>query len=199
MNKTGRLLFVCVLILICFSSCSRGKLLILEANFLGSRGRYDDAIAVYLRALEFTEAAPYAEFGLGALFYLLGEDYAAIERFENSQKLLENLPAAEHRELRFRNSYNHGIVLFGQGNFQAAANAFRNALRADPRRIEAKRNLELSLLSLERQGPDEGGEEDIEQGSEARAVLFEFLRQREQDQWRSAEWTGDDDYTGPDY
>ena len=160
MNKKGRLLFVCVFILICLSSCSRGKLLILEANFLGSRGRYDDAIAVYLRALEFTEAAPYAEFGLGALFYLLGEDYAALERFENCQKLLENLPAAEHRELRFRNSYNYGIVLFGLGDFQAAAYAFRNALRADPRRVEAKRNLELSLLSLERQVPDEGrGEE----------------------------------------
>ena len=182
-------------------SCSRlsGKLLVMEANFFSSQGLYNEAVSSYLQALDYHDAAPYAEYGLGSVYYSLDEGKAALERFEASQKLLEGQPAAAHRELRYRNHYNAGIVLFGEENFSAAAAAFREALGADPSRIEAKRNLELSLLSLARENAGRGRIEQGQQESRARTALFEYLRQKEQNQWKSREWAAEEETPGPDY
>ena len=201
MKKHKRCLLPCLLIfVVCvLSSCSPGKLFIMEANYYNSRGRFDEAISSYFKALEYGEAAPYAEFGLGSVFYSLDEGKAALERFGNSQKILETLSPLEHRELRYRNNYNSGVVLFGEGDFSTAAAAFKEALRADSGKIDAKRNLELSLLSLAREKAGEGQTETQQQENEARAVLFEYLRQKEQDQWKSREWAPEEQITGPDY
>ena len=181
-----------------FSSCSEGKLLLIEANYLNSRGRYDEAIVPYLKALEHEDSAPYAEYGLGLTFYSLDESKTALKRYDTSQKMLNNFPGGEHRELRYRNNYNSGIVYFEEGDFHSAAAAFKDALRADPRKVEAKRNLELSLLSIARDNArDNSGE--IQQETETREILFEFIRQEEQKQWKSKEWAPEEKSTVPDY
>jgi Ca-activated chloride channel family protein len=187
--------------LLVLSSCSRipGRLLIMEANFLISRGRYTEAISSYLKALEHEEAAPYAEYGLGSAYYNLDEGKAALESFADSQKLLDAFSPAVHRELRYRNNYNEGVVLFGEGNFAGAAVSFREALRIEPERIEAKRNLELSLLSLARENAAESRTGQRHEESESRTVLFEYLRQKEQSQWKSREWGTGEPADGPDY
>ena len=190
-----------LLILFVFVSCSRisGKLLVVEANFLHSQGRYNEALSSYLKALDYEDAAPYAEYGLGLVYYSLDEGKAALERFADSREMLESLPEASHRELLYRNYYNSGLAFFGEGDFFAAAAAFREALRADPARLEAKRNLELSLLSL---AAENRARPALEQGSEesrARDVLFDYLRQKEQSRWQSREWPPEEQNTGPDY
>jgi Ca-activated chloride channel family protein len=168
----------------------------MEANYLNSRGRYDEAIVSYLKALNYEEAAPYAEYGLGLTFYLLDENKPALKRFEDSQKLLKVLPAGEHNELRYRTSYNAGVVLFSEGDFQAAAAAFKNALRENPRRIEAKRNLELSLKSI---AGETGKNGEAQREDKARDVLFEYIQDREQQRWKGMEWVPEEKPTGPDY
>jgi Ca-activated chloride channel family protein len=190
-------LFVCLF----FASCTQasGKLLIMEANFLASRGLYTEAASYYLKALEYEEAAPYAEYGLGSVYYSLDEAKAALDRFGDSQEILESRSPGEHRELRYRNNYNTGVVLFGEGNFSGAAGAFKEALKTDPGRIEAKRNLELSLLSLAREHAGEGQAEREQTESESRLALFEYLRQKEQNQWKSREWGAEEQDSGPDY
>jgi Ca-activated chloride channel family protein len=182
-----------------FSSCSPGKLLIMEANFRNSRGQYSEAIPVYLKALEYTDAAAYAEYGLGSAYYSLEEGKAALERFTDSQKILESLAPGEHRELRYRIRYNTGIVLFGRGDFPDAAAAFKEALRIDPGRIEAKRNLELSLLSAARERASGGTAEQQPAENGERDALFEYLRRKEQQQWKSREWAVEEEAAGPDY
>jgi Ca-activated chloride channel family protein len=177
------------------SSCSKGKLLLIEANYLNSRGRYDEAIVRYLNALNYEDSSPYAEYGLGLTFYSLDEGKAALKRYENSQKKLETFADSEHRELRYRNHYNSGVILFEQGDFHSAADAFKEALRADPARIEAKRNLELSLLSI----TIEKDSEKREKRHETREILFEYMQEREQQQWKSREWSAEEEFTGPDY
>jgi Ca-activated chloride channel family protein len=198
--RGGKILFS-LLILFVFVSCSRisGRLLIVEANFLHSQGRYNEALASYLKALDYEDAAPYAEYGLGSVYYSLDEGKAALERFAASREMLESLPAASHRELLYRNYYNSGLALFGEGDFSGAAAAFREALKTDPVRLEAKRNLELSLLSLT---AENRARQDMEQESEesrARDVLFDYLRQKEQSRWQSREWPAEEKNTGPDY
>jgi Ca-activated chloride channel family protein len=198
MKGRGKVLPLILAIL--FSSCSgvRGKLLVMEGNFFASRGLYTNAASSYLRALDHDEAAPYAEYGLGSVYVSLDEGAAALERYGASEKLLEDVPSGEHRELRYRLPYNAGLVLFGEGDYAGAAAAFRAALEIDSRRIDAKRNLELSLLSLAREQTG-AGQGRKERGPEkAEAVLFDYLRRKERNQWRSREWI-EEDTPGPDY
>ncbi|MDR2258743.1 MAG: hypothetical protein LBE14_06305 [Treponema sp.] len=197
MRGRGRALSLTLLL---FCSCSgvTGKLLVIEGNFFASRGLYTDAASSYLRALEHDEAAPYAEYGLGSVYFSLDEGAAALERYGASEKLLEALPAGEHRELRYRIPYNAGLVLFGEGDYAGAAAAFRAALEIDSRRIDAKRNLELSLLSQAREQTGAGQKGKEQSPGEAEAVLFDYLRRKEQNQWKSREWI-EEDTPGPDY
>ncbi|MCL2196145.1 MAG: VWA domain-containing protein [Treponema sp.] len=179
-----------------FSSCSEGKLLLIEANYLNSRGRYDEAMITYLKALGHDDSAPYAEYGLGLTFYLLDEGEAALNRYTDSQKLLEKFSANEHRELRYRNHYNTGVILFEEGEYRLAADSFKEALKEDPRRLDAKRNLELSLMSVNMETNTKSRSRSQE---ELKEVLFEYLRQEEQQKWKSREWAPEENQTGPDY
>jgi len=191
------LLFVPLLsIMTLFSSCTGGKLLLLEANYLISQNRYNEAIALYLKALNHEESSAYAEYGLGLTFYSLDESESALNRYSNSQRLLGTPTNNEHRELRFRNHYNSGIILFEEGDFDSAAASFKEALKVDPKRTEAKRNLELSLISI---SMEKNRQDRSEERQEQREILFEYLREEEQEKWKSREWTPEENYSGPDY
>jgi len=184
-----------------FFSCSEGKLLLMEANYLSSQGRHNEAIVPYLKALEYDDAAPYAEYGLGLTFYQLDEGTAALKRFDNSKKMMENIYSGdyrEHRELRYRTSYNTGIVFFEEGDFNSAAAAFKDALRADSGRIDAKRNLELSLMSIARE-ESTGKRGGQRKENESKDILFEYLKQEEQQRWKSREWSPEEEFSGADY
>jgi Ca-activated chloride channel family protein len=191
--------------LLLLGSCSRipGQLLIMEGNFHHSQGRYAEAVEAYLRALDHEEVVSYAEYGLGSAYLSLDEGKAALERFDASAEALKQLPAGGHQELSYRIHYNTGVVRFGEGNFEGAAEAFRQALEIDGGRIEAKRNLELSLLSLSRDASSAasaGAEGDEIQETDVRAAaLFDYLQRKEQSQWKSREWTEEAPAAGPDY
>ena len=194
-----------LLCLILFSSCARtqGKLYILEANFFNTRGYYTEAIASYLKALNYDDAAPYAEFGLASSFFSLEEGEAALARYGEAEKAL-GFKYEDHGELRFRIHYNMGIIYFENGEYEEAVHEFREALKVDGSRIEAKRNLELSLLTSARSSsPQAASSEETEGGGGGlgggNLVLFEYLKAKEQEQWKSREWTEESDYSGPDY
>lgn len=187
-------------------SCTgaRGKLLVMEGNFFNSRGLYTEAISSYLKALNHEDSAPYAQYGLGTAYFALEEGQAALERYGEAEKNLGTANREDHAELRYRLQYNSGVIYFEKGEFQAAADAFRKALEISGRRIEAKRNLELSLLNLGHSqaprpaataGTPQTGREGASSGS---PVLFDYLRRKERDQWKSVKWI-EEDTSGPDY
>jgi Ca-activated chloride channel family protein len=188
-----------LLIALCslFLGCSNasGKLLIIEANLLNSQGRFTEAVAKYTKALEYEDAAPYAEYGLGSVYLSMGEEKTALDSFTKAGNMLDSLPLSGNRELRYRVCYNMGVAQFSGGNFSGAADSFRNALKIDGRKIEAKRNLELSILSIARQNTI-GGENRENEGLSA---LFDYIRQKELAQWTNREWQPEDDSTEPDY
>jgi Ca-activated chloride channel family protein len=206
-RKRGKssLVFPLLLCLILFSSCerTRGKLLVMEANYLNTRGFYTEAISSYLKALNCDNAAPYAEYGLASAFFALEEGEAALDRYREAKNSLD-LKREDHPELRYRIYYNMGIIYFEKGNYDEAAQAFRRALILDGSRIEAKRNLELSLLSIARGPPpapssQEGADTGQDDSALSSFILFEYLRQKEQEQWRSREWIEESDPAGLDY
>jgi len=184
-------------ILVCGCSEIPGKLLVMEGNFKNARGDYTGAISAYTKALEYNGAAPYSEFGLGSVYFALGEENAALERFSEAENMLKSFDPATSRELHYRIHYNTGVVLFTDGDFTGAVDSFREALRIDGGRKEAKRNLELSLRSLARKDVSGGGESAEE--SESLAALFEYVQQKEFNQWKSREWQKEEDTHGLDY
>jgi Ca-activated chloride channel family protein len=177
-------------------SCApaRGKLLVVEGNFYQAQGRYDEAISAYLRAREYPEALPYAEYGLGTVYTALEEMPAALVRYEAAGEALGGLPVEGRRELSYRISYNRGLALFWQGDYGGAVGAFREALELEGGRLEAKRNLELALLSLAREREMKG----LGEGPDRLDALFRYLDLKEQNQWKSREWE-DSPSPGPDY
>ena len=205
-RKSRRILSALVCLFL-FGSCAKpqGKLLIMEANFYNARGFFTEAISSYLKALDYDEAAPYAEYGLGAAYFALEENSAALDRYRSAERGISELKQGDHRELRYRISYNSGIIHFEKGEYNEAVQAFRDALKTDGSRIEAKRNLELSLLTVVRtsspqtnspEGKTEGGREASGGNS---SVMFEYLREKEQEQWKSREWAAESDPSGLDY
>ncbi|MDR2096245.1 MAG: tetratricopeptide repeat protein [Treponema sp.] len=177
------------------SSCARlsGQLSILEGNFLASLGIYNEAITAYLEAVDNASAAPYAEFGLSSVYALLGENSLALQRLERAEAGLDAL-AYDPTELAYRIYYNRGVILYREGGFPEAAAAFRKALEIDGKRTEAKRNLELSLLARETPPPDPVKVMEST-GSE---VLYDYIRRREQEQWKSQQWS-EESSEGLDY
>jgi Ca-activated chloride channel family protein len=162
---------------------------------------YTEAMLAYLEALEYEDAAPYAEYGLGSVCLALDEQAAALRHFAAAEEKLTDMLRENHRELIYRINYNRGVVCFHAGDFAAAADQFRVALETDSGRIEAKRNLELSLLSMASQSPGAASSLSLSNDEEdgGSKALFEYIRRKEQDQWKSREWSGEADFTGPDY
>jgi len=189
-----------------FGSCTQiqGKLYIMEGNFFNSRGFYSEAISSYLKALDYDEAVPYAEYGLGAAYFALEEGSVALDRYLDAEAGLADT-GEDHQELRYRIQYNIGIIYFDMGEFDEAANAFKEALKIDSSRIDAKRNLELSLMTINRTNSPqastagEGSESGGGNPGAGNSVIFEYLRQKEQEQWRSREWTGETEQAEKDY
>jgi Ca-activated chloride channel family protein len=208
-KSIGALTMILSLSLFLLNGCSRlpERLFIMEGNFYHSRGMYTEAVAAYLRAMDQGEAVsagpvrPFAEYGLGAAYISLDEGDAALERFEASAEALKDLPPETGQELSYRIRYNTGIVLFEKGDYGAAADAFTQALEIDGSRIEAKRNLELSLLSLSREAssPSPVGQGEGQRTSDRASALFDYLHQKEQNQWKSREWIEEEPSAGPDY
>lgn len=190
---------VSIVSLFLLGSCDavRGGLLIMEGNFYAGRGMNEEAVSVFTRALNHERASLYAQYGMGTAYLNMNDTEDALEQFALVEK--ETKPDT-HTELRYRNAYNTGIARFAEGDYAKAASAFRKALEADPSRFEAKRNLELSLRSLaeENSGAErDANREDAEkQGSKA---FFDYLREKEQEKWRSREWDEEGEEEGADY
>ena len=175
--------------------------MLLRGNFFNAQGMYTEAILAYLEALTFPETAPYAEYSLGSVYLSLDEGAAALQHFAAAEEALTTVLRKDHRELIYRIHYNRGVVRFHAGDFASAADQFRTALETDGSRIKAKRNLELSLLSLSYQnsGAAASLSMNVEEEQKGPQVLFDYIRRKEQDQWKSREWAEDTFSTGADY
>ena len=174
----------------------------MQGNICFSQGKYAEATGFYTAAMDDPGTAPYAAYSLGAVYLAMEQDEAARVRFNEAEK---NAAVEENRELIYRSRYNSGIVRFTNGDFEGAASDFKRALEVDGSRVDAKLNFELSMLSLMRERESahvrttqKGSvmENDIRRKSE---ILFDFVRQKESNRWKSWDFTGETDMNGPDY
>ncbi|MBP5156852.1 MAG: tetratricopeptide repeat protein, partial [Treponema sp.] len=172
-----------------FTSCSGGfsdRMRLLNGSLEWNRKEYQDATADFMTVIESAEArgddgtVMYAVFDLATTYLMQGEDGAAAARFE---ELAGDLPD----NLRFALLYNLGILAHRNGNYPAAADFFKEALLIDGGSVDAKVNLELSLVGGE--GRRAGGEMQpvMESGHEGtlESAIYSIIREQEEGQWKN--------------
>jgi tetratricopeptide (TPR) repeat protein len=186
------------------ASCTAvsARLELVKGNVYFSRGKYAEAAAAYIGAMKDPGAAPYASYALGNVYFATGQNEAALDRYAEAEK---NAHERENRELVYRSRYNSGIVRFTVGDFGPAADDFRRALEADGSHIDAKVNFELSLLQLMRKKEDaqvrttQKGSVSEDERRRKSEILFNFVRPKEADRWKSWDFTVENEDDGPDY
>jgi Ca-activated chloride channel family protein len=83
--------------------------------------------------------------------YNLGLSEAQSQDFESALNNLETTARTADPRIADAALYNAGNVHYAKGDYQAAARAYRDALRQRPNDPDAKRNLELALRQMQQQ------------------------------------------------
>ncbi|MDR1231437.1 MAG: VWA domain-containing protein [Spirochaetaceae bacterium] len=232
-KKTAVLPHILPLMLLLHSCApAEAKIRLLEGNFFVARDMLDEAETSYTRARSLAAPGdiPYAIYALAFVQLRRDEKEAVVDREEaedsaaipllgEAHTLIANENAADtdritqafrhrhgeqHRELAYRIHYNAGLAHYNAGKPEEAAWEFRQALLADPGRIEAKRNLEISLALLENKSGLQTSEvktaRPVREGtSRGNSVLFDFIRQKETNKWKSWAWQGEEGDSLQDY
>lgn len=108
-----------------------------EGNKMFHSGNYADAEVAYRKALEKNPRNPQAEFNLGNALFAQKKDSAAVSSYENAAKM-------ETTPLRKAQAYhNIGVVCQSHRMYAEAIEAYKNALRLDPKNDMTRYNLEL--------------------------------------------------------
>jgi Ca-activated chloride channel family protein len=233
-GKRNRVLLRSLPLILLFQSCApaEAKIRLLEGNFFVARDMLDKAEASYTRARSLAAPGdiPYAVYALAfvqlqreekeaAAIAEGAEDSAAMLLFGEAHALIAKETAAgadritqafrhghgeRHRELAYRIHYNAGLARFNAGKPEEAAWELRQALLVEPGRIEAKRNLEISLALLENKSGPEASEvktaRPVQDGAaRGNGVLFDIIRQKETSRWKSWAWQGEEGDSSLDY
>lgn len=103
-------------------------------------GKYDDAIAPFTRATELTPEDPQARQRLGATYHQLGRLDDALRHYREAARLGGTGPAYA----------NIGTILYRQGQFQAALDAYEQSLQRRPGSHQTWRNRGDALHRLGR-------------------------------------------------
>ncbi|MDR2481592.1 MAG: tetratricopeptide repeat protein [Spirochaetaceae bacterium] len=203
-RKSGFIAVIVIIIAVMMCGCDslKGKLKIAAGNFYYSQGVYNKAVGAYLDAIDYPATAAYANYALGSAYLSLEQPEAALERFARAEDSFPDIPV--NHDLLYRIRYNSGIAQFQRGEYKEAALCFRRALEVDNSMRNAKRNLELCLiyLNMNQQISDINNNQTrtvlSNEKNDRNEIIFDYIRQKETDKWKSWEWIGEED-TGPDY
>jgi tetratricopeptide (TPR) repeat protein len=154
---------------------------VIQGNYQYGRGRYQEAIVFYLRALEAEKYTEWIEYNLGNAYYSLGETEAAAAVWE--QAGLTQDPA-----LQFHIAYNKGCLFYPMGQYREAYQEFRQALRLEPSAVDAKINLELSLRKMNSGGaPPPPGKSGGQPAAEDPGRILDYVKRKEGTKWTAAD------------
>ena len=155
MKKMFSLVPLWILALLALAGCGQtAARLNNQGNEAFASQDYEGALAAYHQA---QESAP----ELAEPRYNAASGHYRLEDYEQAQQQIEQaLVSEENSETLDRHSfYNLGNTFFQIGEFEAAVEAYKEALRLDPGDPEAKQNLELALRQLQQQQQEQQQQE----------------------------------------
>ncbi len=193
LKKSAVLIVICMI----FTSCKAensiyGSKNILEGSWFWYQKRYNDSVAKFLQT--FYDAnengnvllEQYALYNLATTYLSENENEVALERYGQ-------LKDVEDKKIKYASFFNQGLIAHRLGNYNLAAECFKNALKIDGSKIEAKINLELSLKNIEKEIKSK--ENMLNQVSESKSSstmeesIFERIREYDKKQWKNSELT----------
>ncbi len=182
------------LIAISLSSCSgefNESKKILAAVWNWNQKQYTEAVANFTQSLDEAKSngdetiKQYALYGLSATYLMQNENEAALEK-------MNELSGAAPNKIRFAAFYNSGIIAQRQGDYQKAAELFKNALLVDPTNVRAKINLELSYNQQAQRAKESerelnGAGEISQDESNLQKSVFNRIREKDRQQWKNTQ------------
>lgn len=126
---------------------------------LYEEGHYDDALVKYLEALNDKGDSTLVSFELGNV-------YQAQEKFDDAGRSFLPSLTSPDSSLRANALYNLGNALFGQQKYQEAAEAYKSALKLQPRQIDYLHNLQLAEYLLKHQPPQQQQQQQNQQNKD---------------------------------
>ncbi len=190
-KKTAALMVFCML----FVSCKGenpvfGAKKILEGSWFWYQKKYNDSVEKYLQTVYDAQEQgnplleQYAVYDLATTYLVQNENDVALERYRQ----LENI---EDKNVRYAVFYNCGIIANRKGNYEEAAKCFRNALKVDGTKIDAKINLELSLMNAEKEAKSKQNVQnqvsETKTSSTMEEAIFARIREYDEKQWKNSE------------
>jgi Ca-activated chloride channel family protein len=132
-----------------------------DGNTQLGAGKLSEAEAAYQKALAALPGQPGVLFDLGTAHYAQAQ---ALPKGPERQKLLDAAEKelrlagdAPDTQLRASAHYNLGNALFQEEKLDGAIDEYKKALKLDPAREDARRNLELALVRIPPKPPQGGG------------------------------------------
>lgn len=144
--KKKNVTFVLLAIFCCSTALAQSdRQYIREGNRKFQAGNYLKAEVDYRKALEKNSRNPQAEFNLGNALLAQQKDSAAIVAYERAAKIETN---PRRKAMSY---HNIGVICQGHRLFGEAIEAYKNALRLNPKDDETRYNLELCKRQLKQQ------------------------------------------------
>lgn len=144
--KKKNVTFVLLAIFCCSTALAQSdRQYIREGNIKFQAGNYLKAEVDYRKALEKNSRNPQAEFNLGNALLAQQKDSAAIVAYERAAKIETN---PRRKAMSY---HNIGVICQGHRLFGEAIEAYKNALRLNPKDDETRYNLELCKRQLRQQ------------------------------------------------
>ena len=174
-----------------FTSCSeknKASFNILKGVINWVQEDYQEASADFLEAREISVqqqdsmAKIYAQYGLAVSYLMLNEKNATLNQLENLTG--NDIPPL----VRFGAFYNSGIVSYQQGDFNKAAEFFKQALLIDNSQINAKINWNLQCRRLRVQSKTRQNRNYNlfnKQKEVLCKTLFSMMQENDNKQWKS--------------
>ncbi len=154
------MLITALLAVLMLSACSpEGPASIQEGNEAFEADQYEQAQEAYDRALEAMPESPEVTYNSANTLYKQ-------EQFGEAKYKLDVSAETAEPSLSQYAAFNAGNSLYMSEEYEAAVEAYKQALRLDPTDQEAKHNLELALQRIEEQQEQERQEQEGEQEGE---------------------------------
>lgn len=136
------------------------KELLYEAQKAIDENDFSSAEANYRKAIALDEKNAVAQYNLGTAYYNKEKNKEAGKQFV---KAAEN---AKTKEEKHKIYHNLGNVLMNEKSYKGAVEAYKNALRNNPKDDETRYNLALAKLMLEEHGDSGGGEDENQEDNQ---------------------------------